>query len=119
MADRRCAQAARADTIAHGISRRHCDAATGEGGTAVKNTLGLAAGSAMASMLAAALAAYAQPPKPSPAVIAPQELNSLCTRLTTVMQAGGVSVPDLQRAAPPAIESTRPTCYQLPPPPNR
>ncbi|MEQ1885920.1 MAG: GDSL-type esterase/lipase family protein [Bryobacteraceae bacterium] len=63
--------------------------------------------------------AGAQPPQPSPAVIAPQDLVALCQRLTTLMDAGGVSVPDLQRAAAPVVESTRQTCIQVQLRPNR
>ena len=72
-----------------------------------------------AAVVASALAAFAQPPQPSPAVLAPQELNALCSRLATLMEAGGVSVPDLQRAAAPVIESTRQTCLQVQLRPNR
>jgi len=81
----------------------------------VKTPFGLIAG----AVLASALAADAQPPRPSPAVIPPQELNELCSRLAVLMEAGGVSVPDLQRAAAPVIESTRQTCLQLQLRPNR
>ncbi|MEQ1946058.1 MAG: GDSL-type esterase/lipase family protein [Bryobacteraceae bacterium] len=69
--------------------------------------------------LGLALATHAQPPQPSPAVIPPQDLVTMCQRLTTLMDAGGVSVPDLQRAAAPVMESTRQSCIQLQLRPNR
>ena len=59
------------------------------------------------SVLMGAGAAFAQPPQPSAAVIPPQDLVVFCQHLTTLMDAGGVSVPDLQRAAAPVIEADR------------
>lgn len=53
------------------------------------------------------------PPSPGPAQMAAVEMNSLCTRLVQLMQAGGVAVPDLQRAAAPMIESGRRACSDL------
>ena len=81
----------------------------------MKTKLVFAAG----AMAISALTAFAQPPQPSPAVIPPQELTALCSRLAALMEAGGVSVPDLQRAAAPVIESTRQTCLQVQLRPNR
>jgi len=41
------------------------------------------------------------------------QVNELCGRLGELMEAGGVAIPDLQRAAAPVIESTRQNCIQL------
>lgn len=73
----------------------------------------------LASIFVSAPRASGQPPQPSPAVIAPQDLSMLCARLTTLMEAGGVSVPDLRRAAAPVIEAAKQTCIQLQLRPNR
>jgi lysophospholipase L1-like esterase len=43
----------------------------------------------------------------------PKELNQLCERSTQLMDAGGVAVPDLQRASAPVIENARQACIQL------
>ena len=37
----------------------------------------------------------------------------MCGRLGELMEAGGVAIPDLQRAAAPVIENTRQNCIQL------
>jgi lysophospholipase L1-like esterase len=41
------------------------------------------------------------------------QVNQLCGRLGELMEAGGVAVPDLLRAAAPVIENTRQDCIQL------
>jgi lysophospholipase L1-like esterase len=41
------------------------------------------------------------------------QVNELCGRLSELMEAGGVAIPDLQRAAAPVIENTRQNCIQL------
>lgn len=41
------------------------------------------------------------------------QVNELCGRLGELMEAGGVAIPDLQRAAAPVIENTRQNCIQL------
>ena len=71
-------------------------------------------------IIAAALLviAYAGPAQ-APSVVPPSPLldntqvNGLCGRLGELMEAGGVAIPDLQRAAAPVIENTRQTCSQL------
>ena len=40
-------------------------------------------------------------------------MNSLCLRSTQLMEAGGVAVPDLSRAAAPVIENVKQACTQL------
>jgi lysophospholipase L1-like esterase len=59
-------------------------------------------------VLAARLAAPAQ----TPLLTIPQ-VNELCSRLGSLMEAGGVAISDLQRAAAPVIENTRQNCIQL------
>lgn len=41
------------------------------------------------------------------------QVNELCGRLGELMEAGGVAISDLQRAAAPVIENTRQNCIQL------
>lgn len=60
--------------------------------------------------LAAATAACAQTPT---ALMSTRDVNQLCQRSTQLMEAGGVAVPDLQRAAAPVIENARQACTQL------
>jgi lysophospholipase L1-like esterase len=60
------------------------------------------------AILAASLRAQA----PS-ALLEPAEVNSLCVRSTQLMDAGGVAVPDLSRAAAPVIENVKQACTQL------
>lgn len=71
---------------------------------------------AMASMLLlSAGTGPAQAPgvaPPSP-LLANAQVNELCGRLGELMEAGGVAIPDLQRAAAPVIENTRQNCIQL------
>jgi lysophospholipase L1-like esterase len=47
------------------------------------------------------------------AQMAAKDINQLCTRSIQLMEAGGVAVPDLQRAAAPLIEGVRQACTQL------
>ena len=61
-------------------------------------------------ILAMAIAAAAQAP---PALMNAPDLNQLCERSTQLMEAGGVAVADLQRAAAPVIENVRQACVQL------
>lgn len=70
-------------------------------------------------LLVFAAGAWAQSLQPSPAVILPQDLNPLCGRLVALMEAGGVAIPELQRAAAPVIENTRGNCVQVQLRPNR
>jgi lysophospholipase L1-like esterase len=51
-------------------------------------------------------------PAPS-ALLSNAQVNELCGRLGELMEAGGVAIPDLQRAAAPVIENTRQNCIQL------
>ena len=61
----------------------------------------------------AAAWAFAQPVAPDPAVLAPQDVNQLCGRMTELMDAGGVAIAELQRAAAPVIENVKQACIQL------
>jgi lysophospholipase L1-like esterase len=47
------------------------------------------------------------------ALMSTRDVNQVCTRSTQLMEAGGVSVPELQRAAAPMIENARQACVQL------
>src|ERR1022692_2444189 len=47
------------------------------------------------------------------ALLTNSQVNELCGRLGELMEAGGVAIPDLQRAAAPVIENTRQNCIQL------
>ncbi len=63
--------------------------------------------------VAASQVAHSQTaPVPSALLTNPQ-VNELCGRLAELMEAGGVAISDLQRAAAPVIENTRQTCVQL------
>jgi lysophospholipase L1-like esterase len=72
-------------------------------------------------MLAAAILLWsagsgpAQAPgvEPSSPLLSNAQVNGLCGRLGELMEAGGVAIPDLQRAAAPVIENTRQNCIQL------
>jgi lysophospholipase L1-like esterase len=61
-----------------------------------------------AAILAASLRAQAPT-----ALLDPPSVNTLCLRTTQLMEAGGVAVPDLSRAAAPVIESVKQACTQL------
>ncbi len=52
----------------------------------------------------------AQPANP---LLSTAQMNQLCQRVVQLMDAGGVAVPDLQRAAAPLIESAKQTCTTL------
>lgn len=57
-----------------------------------------------------AVAARAQAPNP---LLSSMDLDKLCVRVTQLMDAGGVIVPDLGRAAAPIIENVKASCTQL------
>jgi lysophospholipase L1-like esterase len=61
-------------------------------------------------VLAAAALLRAQAPT---ALLQTAALNQLCERSTQLMEAGGIAVPDLARAAAPVIENVRQACAQL------
>jgi lysophospholipase L1-like esterase len=67
------------------------------------------------SLLAAlfAGAAMGQAPQPPSPLLSNPAVNQLCQRSIQLMDAGGVAIPDLRRAAEPMIESARQTCRQL------
>jgi lysophospholipase L1-like esterase len=65
------------------------------------------------SLLGSALWAQA-PAKQAPTALLPESaVNQLCVRVSQLMEAGGVAVPDLARAAAPVIENVRQSCTQL------
>ncbi|MEO8051558.1 MAG: GDSL-type esterase/lipase family protein [Acidobacteriota bacterium] len=68
-----------------------------------------------AIMLLSAGSGPAQAPgvQPSSPLMPNAQVNELCGRLGELMEAGGVAIPDLQRAAAPVIENTRQNCIQL------
>jgi len=68
---------------------------------------------ASACVFLVALLAQAQPVAPDPAMLAPQNVNELCGRMTELMEAGGVAINELQRAAAPVIENVKQACIQL------
>jgi lysophospholipase L1-like esterase len=70
---------------------------------------------AAAILLVSASSGPAQAPGlPSSSPLMPNaQVNELCGRLGDLMGAGGVAIPDLQRAAAPVIENTRQNCIQL------
>jgi len=78
-----------------------------------------ASGTCGVCVLSLCLAAHGQTLQPAAAVIAPQDLSTMCGRVVTLMEAGGVSIPELQRAGAPVIENTRGNCIQLQLRPNR
>jgi len=57
-----------------------------------------------------AAVAFGQPPQ---ALMPAKDVNELCLRSMQLMEAGGIAVPDLQRAAAPIIESVKQACIQL------
>jgi lysophospholipase L1-like esterase len=72
---------------------------------------GLASGRVGALCLVLTAAnAFAQAPA---ALMTGTQVNQLCERSTQLMEAGGVAVTDLQRAAAPVIENVRQACLQL------
>lgn len=54
--------------------------------------------------------ANAAPPNP---LLSTAQMNQLCQRVVQLMDAGGVAVPDLQRAAAPIVESAKQSCAVL------
>jgi lysophospholipase L1-like esterase len=62
-----------------------------------------------------ALAAFGQTPE---ALMPAKDVNELCLRTSQLMEAGGIAVPDLQRAAAPVIENVKQACIQLQVRPN-
>jgi lysophospholipase L1-like esterase len=66
-------------------------------------------------LLVAGAHAFAQAPA---ALMTGPQVNQLCERSTQLMEAGGVAVADLQRAAAPVIENVRQACLQLRRTPN-
>ena len=64
-------------------------------------------------LLSAAIMLAAQTPPPAVALLTNAEVNQLCGRLTELMEAEGVAISDLQRAAAPVIEATKQNCIQL------
>jgi len=69
-----------------------------------------------ASMALWAIPLFAQGPAagqaPSP-ILSTQQVDQMCQRMTQLMQAGGVAIPELQRAAAPVIENVRQACGEL------
>jgi lysophospholipase L1-like esterase len=47
------------------------------------------------------------------ALLASKDLNEMCQRSAQLMEAGGISVPDLHNAAAPLIENAKQACIQL------
>lgn len=62
--------------------------------------------------IVASVAASGQDAPPNPLVPAAQ-MNQLCQRVVQLMDAGGVAVPELQRAAAPIIEGAKQSCTVL------
>jgi acyl-CoA thioesterase-1 len=65
------------------------------------------------SVMMAGMAAFAQAPQGPQALMTAKGVNELCQRTMQLMEAGGVAVPDLQRATAPIIESVKQACIQL------
>lgn len=61
-------------------------------------------------LLAAAPGLWAQAPA---ALLSSEDVNQLCKRSVDLMEAGGVVIPDLQRASAPIVENVRQACIQL------
>jgi lysophospholipase L1-like esterase len=70
-------------------------------------------GAAWLAIFAASLRAQAPDVLVNRALLDPAEVNSLCLRSAQLMEAGGVAVPDLSRAAAPVIENVKQACTQL------
>jgi lysophospholipase L1-like esterase len=64
----------------------------------------------IALLVSTAAGLYAQAPE---ALLSTKDVNQLCQRSQQLMEAGGVVIPDLQRASAPLIESVRQACIQL------
>lgn len=78
----------------------------------------------LSMIVAVALTGFAQAPAQTQAstpattqapdaLLAPKDLTELCQRSAQLMEAGGISVPDLHNAAAPLIENARQACVQL------
>ena len=67
-------------------------------------------GAGILAVLMTAAGLWAQAPE---ALLSSQDVNQLCKRSVDLMEAGGVVIPDLQRASAPLIESVRQACIQL------
>ena len=67
----------------------------------------------VAGVFLLAALAQAQTVAPDPAVLAPPDVNKMCGRMTELMEAGGVAISELQRAAAPVLENVKQACIQL------
>jgi lysophospholipase L1-like esterase len=76
----------------------------------MRKTLAAAAMLLLSAGTGPAQAPGVSPPSP---LLPNTQVNELCGRLGELMEAGGVAIPDLQRAAAPVIENTRQNCIQL------
>ena len=63
-----------------------------------------------AFLIAAAAGLWAQTPS---ALLPSKDVNQLCKRSVDLMEAGGMVIPDLQRASAPIVENVRQACIQL------
>jgi lysophospholipase L1-like esterase len=64
-------------------------------------------------LFAIAAGLWAQAPEAPQALLSTKDLNQLCVRAGQLMEAGGVVIPELQRAAAPEIENVKQACVQL------
>ena len=64
-------------------------------------------------ILIASSVGWAQTDAPPNPLMAAAQMNQLCLRVVQLMDAGGVAVPDLQRAAAPIIEGAKQSCTVL------
>jgi lysophospholipase L1-like esterase len=64
-------------------------------------------GARIAALAVMSVGMFGQAPNP---LLSTAEMNALCTRTIQLMDAGGVAVPDLQRAAAPVIEGAKQSC---------
>ncbi len=67
---------------------------------------------ALVLMTVSAMGAQTADAPPNP-LLPTAQMNQLCKRLVQLMDAGGVAVPDLQRAAAPIIENAKQSCTAL------
>jgi lysophospholipase L1-like esterase len=72
----------------------------------------------IAIIFAVAAALHAQTPAPANPLLNARDATQLCQRSLQLMEAGGVAVPELQRAAAPVIENARQACKDLETRPN-
>ncbi len=68
--------------------------------------------SVKATLFLFATLSYAQTLEPN-ALMAGKELNEFCTRTTQLMEAGGISIPDLHNATAPLLENAKQSCIAL------